>query len=77
MTRYSRLGRNVLNLMLTITPKPKLWKLWKKVKKKKKKWSNELKRATTTSKMNVAKVRAEPKTFGTGTPDINATATLP
>jgi len=42
--------------------------------KVKKKWSHEVKHATTTTKMKVAKVRAEPKT--TGTADVNAIATL-
>jgi len=40
--------------MLTLTPKCKLWKLLKKVKKN---WSHELKRATTTTKMKVAKLK--------------------
>jgi len=34
------------------------------LKKEKKKWSHELICATTTTKTKVAKVRAEPKTFG-------------
>jgi len=44
-----------------LTPKPKVWKLLKKAKKK---WSHELKGATSTTRMEVIKVRAEPKTFG-------------
>jgi len=35
------------------------------LKKVKKKWSHELKRATTTTKTKVAKVRVELKAFGT------------
>jgi len=48
--------------MLTLTPKPKLWKVLKKVKKN---WSHELKHASTTTKTEIAKVRAEWKTIGT------------
>jgi len=46
---------------------------------KKVKWSHELKRVTTTTGMTVAKVRAEPKTFGTADlKHINyATTSLP
>jgi len=35
------------------------------LKKVKKTWSHDLKRATTTTKTKVAKVRVEPKAFGT------------
>jgi len=35
------------------------------LEKEKKKWSHELKRATTTTKMKVTKVRVEQKPFGT------------
>jgi len=58
--------------MLTLTPKPKLWKL---LKKEKKNWSHDLKRATTITKMKVAKVRYELKTISRT--DLNASATLP
>jgi len=60
------LGRNVVNvkgnhsLHPNTTPKPKVWKVLKNVKKK---WSHELKRAATATKMQVVKVRTEPKPF--------------
>jgi len=60
-----------LTVTLTLAPKPKVWKHLKKVKKN---CSHELKHATTTTKMQVAKVRAELKTIGTA--DLNASAML-
>jgi len=48
------------------------------LEKGKKKWSHELRRATTTTKTKVAKVRAEPKTVGAAdlTQGSNASARL-
>jgi len=42
------------------------------LKKVKKKWSNELKHATATTKMNIVKVRAKPKTIGKA--DVNGSS---
>jgi len=41
-----------------LTPKLEIWKVLKKEK-----WSHELKRAATTTKMKVVNMRAELKTF--------------
>jgi len=45
------------------------------LKKVNENYSHELKPASTTTKMKVAKVRAEPKTIGTA--NVNAAAMLP
>ena len=45
------------------------------MKKVNENYSHELKPASTTTKMKVAKVRAEPKTIGTA--NVNAAAMLP
>jgi len=47
------------------------------LKKVNKKWYHELKRATTTIKTKVAKVRAKPKTIGTAEVNATNTVTLP